>query len=247
MKPLESPNAMPFITLAAARSGVQVQMPELNLTKLKQLVQAGEGLQLEFKRKAKYPEKIVKELVAFANTQGGWLLIGVDDDGSIVGCPSPDEEEYVMVKAISNYIQPSLQVGIKHIPVNGETAVLAIWVSPEQQNGPYAVVLDPTGRDRTTYIRWADESLQASRELREVLKYRKRMKQVRVQIGDKERILLQYLDQHPEGISLTAYADLANINKKVASRSLVLLALTNVLRILPAEGEDIWVLGEGFE
>ncbi len=232
---------------ADAAYSPQVRMPSLNLAELKILVQQGEGLNLEFKLKAKYPDKIVKELVAFANTKGGWLLIGVNDDGTIVGCPSPDEEEYVMVKAIKTYVSPQLSVGIQQIRTVGERAVVALWVSADQPNGPFVVVPDPAvERDRITYVRWADESVQASRELREVLKYRKRMKQVRVEIGDKERVLLQYLAQHPSGISLSDYATLAKISTKVASRTLVLLALTNVLRIEPRGDQDIWLPGEGF-
>ncbi|MDZ7649627.1 MAG: ATP-binding protein [Cytophagales bacterium] len=50
------------------------------------------ALHLEFKRKAAYPEKIVRELIAFANTEGGTLLVGVDDDKSIPGVKYPDEE-----------------------------------------------------------------------------------------------------------------------------------------------------------
>jgi predicted HTH transcriptional regulator len=50
---------------------------------LKALVRQGEGMHLEFKLKAAHPEKIVREIVAFANAQGGLLLVGVGDDKSI--------------------------------------------------------------------------------------------------------------------------------------------------------------------
>lgn len=213
--------------------------PELTLTSLKELVAQGEGLHLEFKRKAKFPEKIIKEVAAFANTQGGWLLIGVEDDGRILGCQSPDEEEYVMVHAITRYINPIPSISIMRVKVSGEAWVVAIWVSAAQTEGPFSVCLEPTGRDRVTYVRWADESVQASRELREILKYQKRMRQVRVEIGDKERMLLRHLEKH-EVITLSQFAALANIPKKVASRTLVLLALSHVLRLVPAEGEDHW-------
>lgn len=213
--------------------------PELSLGSLRELVAQGEGLQVEFKRKAKFPDKIVKEIAAFANTQGGWLLIGVDDDGRIVGTESPDEEEYVMVQAITRYISPVPTISIIRIKVSGDAWVVAIWVSGAQTEGPFSVCLEPTGRDRITYVRWADESVQASRELREILKYQKRMRQVRVEIGDKERMLLKHLEKH-EVITLSEFAALANIPKKVASRTLVLLALSHVLRLVPAEGEDKW-------
>ena len=51
----------------------------LDLRNLKHLVRHGEGQRLEFKMKVKFPEKIVKELVAFANSDGGHLFIGVSD------------------------------------------------------------------------------------------------------------------------------------------------------------------------
>lgn len=47
-----------------------------DLKNLKNLVRHGEGQRLEFKMKVKFPEKIIKELVAFANTDGGHLLLG---------------------------------------------------------------------------------------------------------------------------------------------------------------------------
>jgi len=49
---------------------------------------------LEFKRDASSPKPILKSLVAFANTAGGRLVIGVDDDKRPVGVDNPlDEEE----------------------------------------------------------------------------------------------------------------------------------------------------------
>ncbi|MCC6835531.1 MAG: ATP-binding protein, partial [Cytophagales bacterium] len=70
-----------------------------NFFTIKKLALEGEGLHLEFKRKAAHPEKIVRELIAFANTAGGTLLIGVDDDGSIPGVKYPDEEIHVVTEA----------------------------------------------------------------------------------------------------------------------------------------------------
>ncbi|MFM8913049.1 MAG: helix-turn-helix domain-containing protein, partial [Flammeovirgaceae bacterium] len=66
-----------------------VRLDDAQLFELKKLVFEGEGLQLEFKRKASYPEKIVRDLIAFANTEGGTLLVGVDDDKTIPGVKYP--------------------------------------------------------------------------------------------------------------------------------------------------------------
>ncbi len=78
----------------------------LDVKALKALVKQGEGMHLEFKLKAAHPEKIVREIVAFANTEGGLLLIGVSDDKSIPGLKFPDEEEYILTRAIAKYCAP---------------------------------------------------------------------------------------------------------------------------------------------
>jgi hypothetical protein len=103
------------------------------------------------------------------------------------------------------------------------------------------VVTDPTGRERTTYVRTADESLQASREMREVMKYRRRFKETRVQIGEKEKMLFQYLDKFGQ-ITLSEFCELAKITTKVASRTLVLLTLNGVVELEPQEGGDVYRL-----
>ena len=58
------------------------------------LLQQPEGKTLEFKRDISSPRPILKALVAFANTAGGRIIIGVLDDHNIVGVDNPlDEEE----------------------------------------------------------------------------------------------------------------------------------------------------------
>ena len=84
----------------------------MTLQEVKELAAKGEGLQIEFKKKAAYPEKIVREVIALANTQGGTLLIGVDDDGTVSGQRFIEEEIFVMDKAIRTLIFPPLQVEV---------------------------------------------------------------------------------------------------------------------------------------
>ncbi len=72
-----------------------------DLKSLKALVRQGEGMHLEFKLKATHPEKIVREIVAFANAEGGLLLVGVGDDRSVPGVKFADEDEYILTRAIA--------------------------------------------------------------------------------------------------------------------------------------------------
>ncbi len=58
-------------------------MMSLNIEKLKLMIAEGEGLTAEFKEQ--YTTKMDRDMVAFANTKGGYILLGVADDGRIVG------------------------------------------------------------------------------------------------------------------------------------------------------------------
>lgn len=59
----------------------------------------GEYTTVEFKRKFTTPVKFAKEVSAFANTKGGYIFIGVDDNKKIVGVKSEKEEIAQIVHA----------------------------------------------------------------------------------------------------------------------------------------------------
>jgi predicted HTH transcriptional regulator len=81
---------------------------------LLELIAKGESSTLEFKRKISSPEKVAKEICAFANTLGGLLIIGVDDDGSIVGVESEkadvDTIQHICEFIISPPINPNIEI-----------------------------------------------------------------------------------------------------------------------------------------
>ncbi len=65
-------------------------------TELLEIIASGENSGLEFKRDDLSTQDLAKELVAFSNFQGGMVLLGVEDDGTITGLMRPDLEEWVM-------------------------------------------------------------------------------------------------------------------------------------------------------
>ena len=204
---------------------------------LKELVRQGEGSQLEFKLKANHPEKIIREVVAFANTNGGLLLIGVGDDKTIPGLKYADEDEYLLVRALEKFCFPAISYSIERIPLYGERDVLVFKV-PRSPGRPHYVVPDPTKPDeKKAYVRVADKSVQASKEVREILKGERVARDVRFTYGDKERTLMRHLGEN-DSITVDRFASLAGIPRKIASRTLVLLVLANVLEIHPDEMVD---------
>ena len=89
---------------------------------IEELIAQGEHQQLDFKFEVSDSKKIARTLSAFANTDGGRLLIGVKDNGAIAGVRS--DEEYYMIEAASKmYTRPEVPFEAKRWDMNGKTVL----------------------------------------------------------------------------------------------------------------------------
>jgi len=116
------------------------------------LIKEGEHQQLDFKFAITDMRKIAKTLVAFANTNGGRLLIGVKDNGKIKGC-RPSEERHMLEFATDEYCFPKLDIKYQEWIIN-KKQVLEVIIS-EGSNKPYFAV--NFNKKKTAYIRILDE------------------------------------------------------------------------------------------
>lgn len=205
-----------------------------NLFTIKKLALEGEGLHLEFKRKAAHPEKIVRELIAFANTAGGTLLIGVDDDGSIPGVKYPDEEIHVVTEALNKYCRPLLVYQESVLSISDTRSVVRYDISPSEKI--HFLVMN---NQRETFVRVQDMSIKASAEMQEIIKRSKRNRDIRFVFGDAEKKLMMHFEQNPQ-ITLTQYMNFSGLNRFRASRKLILLVLANVLKVTASEKGDLY-------
>lgn len=208
----------------------------MDLNNLKSLVKRGEGEQLEFKLKTNHPEKIVREIAAFANTKGGKLLVGVSDEKQIVGLKFPDEDEFILIKNIEKLIEGELGYKVERVKVENEREVLIFDI--EESVIKPAYYLNPEDpNEKKVYVRNADKSLQASKEVKEVLKGKSKNKGYKFNFGEKENLLVKYLSTN-KYITIQTFSEIASIPTKIASRTLVLLVLGGVLNLIPQEYED---------
>lgn len=75
-------------------------------SELLEIIANGENSGVEFKRDDLRPEQLGKEIVALLNFQGGKLLLGVEDDGTISGIQRDDLETWVMDTVFGRYVHP---------------------------------------------------------------------------------------------------------------------------------------------
>ena len=124
---------------------------------LQQLISEGEHQQQDFKYRVSDAVKLARSVSAFANTDGGRLLIGVRDDGHLSGVRS-EEEIHVMHQAAYKYCQPEASIKFDTYHIDGRTIVVAT-IPPSARRPVFA--LDEEGK-KTAYIRIADENIVAS-------------------------------------------------------------------------------------
>lgn len=121
------------------------------------LISEGEHQQQDFKYRVDDACKLAKSVSAFANTDGGRLLIGVRDDGHIAGVRK-EGEIYVMHQAVYKYCQPEASVRFDTYHADGRTVVIA--TVPPSDKKPVCAQ-DEDGHMRA-YIRINDENIVAS-------------------------------------------------------------------------------------
>ena len=125
------------------------------------LLSQSEGKTLEFKRDLSSPKPLLKTLVAFANTAGGKLIIGVNDDRQIIGVEKPLDEEERLCSLIADSISPRLVPNVEMITVQDKTLLLVeVFLSGSRPH-----FLKAEGAEVGVYVRLGSTSRQADREL----------------------------------------------------------------------------------
>ncbi len=128
-------------------------------TQLHQLLRAGEGAKLEFKRGGVRAEQVAKEIVAFANMNGGRILLGVEDDGTVTGIERPNLQEWLMDAVVGAHVFPALVPDYEEVATAaGTVAVVSVHLGTAK---PYAV---QRGTRQDFYLRYGNTCRHASRE-----------------------------------------------------------------------------------
>lgn len=204
----------------------------LTLETVLTMIKSGEGLCVEFKRHFSSYEKVAKEIIAFANTRGGFILFGVDDDKSIYGIESEKTDIELINDAALKYSEPPIKIKLSSFDINHKE-ILVVEVS-ESKIKPHRVQDYKTNIDLNTaqvYVRVNDKSILSSKELIKLMQIHTTDKSlVNYNVGKREKAVFDYLDKN-ETIMVKELSKLANISERRASRTLIKLVRANLLLI----------------
>lgn len=210
----------------------------MTLQELKQLVSLGEGRTLEFKHRVPRPERIAKEVVALANTQGGRILLGVDDDGTLVGVDDAAEEAFILRQAINDWCEPPVPYHTNRVVIAPRRDVLVVQV-PESRAKPH--VVRKANNNEIAYIRVDDMSVEASPESVRLMEDDMRSNGLSVSFGDAESLLLRYLKDYGR-VTVAEFARMADLSADEASAILVQLTQADLLELHAEREEDFFTL-----
>jgi len=205
---------------------------------IKELISQGEGLHLDFKFEISDAAKIARSLVAFANTEGGKLLVGVKDNGAIAGVRS-EEEFYMIQNAAHRFCQPEVHFTSKEWVLDGKK-ILEINI-PFSKDYPHRAP-DSNGNYKA-FIRVADENLLADGVLMKIWTKRKENKTIHFHYREAEEKMLKFL-REKQRINTIQFMQLTGLKKYDVEQILSDLVLLKILELKILKQQSWYFLNE---
>lgn len=204
-------------------------------------IQQGEHQTQDFKYCITDSRKIARSLVAFANTDGGRLLVGVKDNGRIAGVRS-DEEYYMVESAAKMYSKPEIEFTTRQHLIDGKT-VLEVIIEPSADKPHFA--LDEAGK-WWAYFRKDDENRLANKIMIEVWKRQKSKDGILITYSDAEKCLLDYLANHDK-ISVSKFARIGQLSYRQSEQIIINFRSLNILKDCIGDNRFEYCINEDFD
>lgn len=132
----------------------------MNKTELVEIIRNGENSGIEFKRDEVHSQSLAKEIAALANLEGGYILLGVEDDGAVLGLTRSKIEEWVM-NICSDDINPPIIPYFETVLWEDDKKIGVITIPDDSPDKPYKA---RQGKRWITYVRIGSTSREATRE-----------------------------------------------------------------------------------
>ncbi|GIW99317.1 MAG: ATP-dependent DNA helicase [Pirellulaceae bacterium] len=110
----------------------------MNQLEIQELVLNGENSGVEFKRDDVHPESLAKEMAALLNLEGGYILLGVEDDGTISGLTrDPKQAEEWVMEIARTHVRPGVIPFWETVDMGGGKIVGVIHLPDDAPDKPY--------------------------------------------------------------------------------------------------------------
>jgi predicted HTH transcriptional regulator len=160
-------------------------------TYIERLIERGETQKQDFKFEVSDSKKIARSISAFANTDGGKLLVGIKDNGVVAGVRS-EEEVHMLEAAAQLYCRPEIPLKFTQWQVDGKK-VLEVDIAKTRD----VLVMAPDRNDvYKVFVRVRDENILANGIFIKNWEQKKNKRAVDIQYTDIEKAFIQTLEKH---------------------------------------------------
>ncbi len=204
----------------------------MKLKQVLKMLEEGENFKVEFKQRFSSHEKIAKEIIAFANSRGGHILFGVDDDASIYGVLSEKEIAELIKESAEKFCEPPVKYDLHFFEIENREIVIAEIF--ESENKPHRIqdyLPKIDLNNSNVYLRVNDKSVLAGKEMIKIMQAQSNnLKLQNYEVGNNEKLVFDHLDSN-ETITVKELSKLANLSERRASRTLIKLVRASLLNI----------------
>lgn len=198
---------------------------------IQRLIEEGEHLHQDFKFAISDARKIARSISAFANNDGGSLLIGVKDNGVIAGIRT-EEDIYVVEQAAQMYCRPEQHIEFTAYKTEGGNVVVKADVKKAELRPVKAI--DDNGKWKA-YYRVKDENIMASSLMVKAWNEEQTYDGAILTISDAEKSLLDLLEEGP--MSVADLTKRVHISRHNAEQLIINLYLMDVVDFIHDEKE----------
>lgn len=204
-----------------------------------ELIEGGESLTVEFKQRFSSYEKVAKELIAFANTRGGFLFMGIDDDKSVYGVDGEKADAELIKETAEKYCEPPVKYELNYFEIDRKgILVVQVFESDLKPHRLQDYLPELDLNKSSVYVRVKDKSVPTGKEMIKILQAQTRGSGLTNYVISKdEKIVFDYLDKN-ETITVGDLSKFGNLSARRASRTLIKLVRANLILIHQKENGD---------
>ena len=191
---------------------------------IQQLIEEGEHEHQDFKYSISDARKIARSVSAFANNDGGRLLIGVKDNGNIAGVRN-EEDIYVVEQAAQMYCRPAQNVEFTAFKTEGGAIVIRAEIAKASHRPVQAQ--EPDGSWRT-YYRVKDENIAAPDLMVRAWRKKESQKGALLSFSEAESVLINHLEEN-EMVTIEEFMKIARISRHTAEEIIIKLYAVDVI------------------
>lgn len=188
------------------------------------LIEEGEHEHQDFKFSISDARKIARSLSAFANNDGGRLLVGVKDNGNIAGVRN-EEDIYVIEQAAQMYCRPAQKVEFTAFKTEGGAIVIRAEIAKASHRPVQAQ--EPDGSWRT-YYRVKDENIVAPELMVRAWRKKKSQKGALLSFSEPESTLIGHLEEN-EMTTIEEFMKIARISRHTAEEIIIKLYAVGII------------------